>query len=310
MAWLLLCLNIGGCKYCWVRILVGLNICRFEYDWFVYLWVWILVILYIGVIRHWWAWIFVGLNIGWFEYCWVWILVGSLAPACGSRVGSAGLGGGKLEISWSGQRQRHRSLALLLSRGGRVPWRPAWRSGGGRRCSSTFNHWETDGQRSALRRLLQQPLLLAQGGAAQVQHLTSQIWHLGSDNGLFIRVTDNLVGKWVWARVRLWEGDWWGNLFICCQSWRRWKDDSILLSKSVQVKKDDSRWSKWQQVKKDDSSQPWPWKTDPHCKSDASSRRQHQIWQKTLRNFWSSTFVSEGRSNTFELAIGSKCVCM
>ena len=35
------------------------------------------------------------------------------------------------------------------------------------------HHWETDGQRSALRRLLKQPLLLAQGGAAQVlQHLT------------------------------------------------------------------------------------------------------------------------------------------
>ena len=72
-------------------------------------------------------------------------------------------------ISCGQWRQRHRSQQLCCSVGGGSHGDE--RAGGdagvvlARPC---HHHWETDGQRSALRRLLKQPLLLAQGGAAQV----------------------------------------------------------------------------------------------------------------------------------------------
>ena len=94
--------------------------------------------------------------------------------------------------------------ALLLSRGG-LPWRPACGGGCWPKCPSRgweHHHWETDGQLSALRRLLQQSLLLAQGGVAQVLVTTSHISGLTSDS-MFIRVMDDLVGEsgsdWGWV---------------------------------------------------------------------------------------------------------------
>ena len=83
-------------------------------------------------------------------------------------------------ISCSHWRQRHRSQQLCCSVGGGCHGDRA----GGDAANGLLalllqggdHHWETDGQRSALRRRLQQPLLLAQGWVAQVRSGWRTIW--------------------------------------------------------------------------------------------------------------------------------------
>ena len=110
-------------------------------------------------------------------------------------------------ISCGHWRQRHRSQQLCCSVGGGCHGDRA----GGDAANGLLalllqggdHHWETDGQRSALRRRLQQPLLLAQGWVAQVR--------------MFIWLANNLVGGGVGARDILVVGDCFGNLLPSCQ---------------------------------------------------------------------------------------------